>query len=146
MRLLHGRKKKMLLLGLLVLGMVLQGLVPTKAFSQDGGAQASLLAFNRAAISGDLPAVERHLSSRFLRSSGFEAQRLRDPRRLEEEVRLMSFYQIVGEEHPSSQEARVKVVQRRLVGGQEFVTRWYYLVKEGGLWKLDRIGQEMPYR
>lgn len=135
----------MLLLGLLVLGLVFQSLAPPAAFSQDGGAQASLLAFNSAAISGDLPAVERHMSSRFLRSSGFEAQRLRDPDRLTDEVRLMSFYQIVGEEHASSQETRVKVVQQRLVGGQEFVTRWYYLIKEGGLWKLDRIGQEMSY-
>jgi hypothetical protein len=133
-------------IGLLAFGLSVQSLTPSVAWSQQSDAAVTLLAFNRAALSGDLDTVERLLSSRFLQSTSFTEQRRLNAGRLIEEVRLMSFYQIVGEERLPGQEVRIKVVQQRLVGGQGFVTRWYYLKREGGLWRVDRIGREMAYR
>ncbi len=136
---------KVFVTGLLAFGLLAQGLAPSVAWSQQSEAAVTLLAFNRAALRGDLDTVERLLSRRFLQATSFAEQRRRDPEGLKEEVGRMSFYQIVGEEPLSRQEVRIKVLQRKLVGGQGLVTRWYHLKREGGLWKLDRIGREMPY-
>jgi hypothetical protein len=105
-----------------------------------------LVAFNRAALRGDLDTVGRFMSSRLLQSTSFVQLKRSNPDRLAGEVRLMTFYQVLQEEPLPGPNARIKVVQHKLVGGQGFVTRWYYMLLEGGLWKVDRIGQEMPYR
>ncbi len=138
--------RTILLLGLLAVGLVAGGLQPPEAWAQASQASSTLQAFNRAALQGDLKAVEGLLSKRFLASTAFATRKLSSPGRLREEVRLMSFYQIVREEPLDGSQVRVQVVQRRLVGGQGFVTRWYYMVRDGARWKLDRIGAEQPYR
>lgn len=139
-------KAKVIVLALAALALALQGLNPPLAWSQQSEATVALLTFNRAALRGDLDTAGRLMSSRFLRSTSFERQRRLDPARLAKEVRLMAFYQVLQEEELPGPNVRVKVLQQRLVGGQGFVTRWYYMVREDGIWKLDRIGPEMPYR
>lgn len=129
----------------LALGLALYAGAPAQGWSQDFDPATSLQTFNRAALRGDLDAVGELLSSRFLASTRFAEQKSRDPERLRHEVSLMSFYQVLQQEVLSPTTARVKVVQQKLVGRKGFVTRWYYLVREGRWWKLDRIGPEESY-
>lgn len=137
--------KRAFLAFVLALALALLAGAGAPAWSQDSDPATSLQAFNRAALQGDLDTVGGLLSGRFLASTRFAEQKSRDPERLKHEVRLMSFYQVLQQEVLSRTSARVKVVQQKLVGRQGFVTRWYYMVREGNLWKLDSIGLEESY-
>lgn len=139
-------RRKILILLFLAVGIFVQVLQPAIVWSQQNDLVTSLLTFNRAAINGDIDTVEQLLSRRFLRSTSFVEQKRSNPGQLREEVRLLSFYQTLHHERQTGSVGRVKVVKQRLVGRQGFVTRWYYLVKEGNLWKVDRIGDEEPYQ
>ncbi len=139
-------RRKILILLFLAVGIFVQVLQPAIVWSQQNVLVTSLLTFNRAAINGDIDTVEQLLSRRFLHSTSFVEQKRSNLGRLREEVRLLSFYQTLRHERQTSSVGRVKVLKQRLVGRQGFVTRWYYLVKEGSLWKVDRIGDEEPYQ
>lgn len=139
-------RRKILILLFLAVGIFVQGLQPAIVWSQQNDLATSLLTFNRAAINGDIDTVQQLLSRRFLRSTSFVEQKRSNPARLKEEIRLLSFYQTLQQERLAGSAVRVKVVKQRLVGRQGFVTRWYYLVKEKNLWKVDRIGDEEPYQ
>jgi hypothetical protein len=139
-------RRKILILLFLAVGIFVQVLQPAIVWSQQNDLVTSLLTFNRAAINGDIDTVEQLLSRRFLRSTSFVEQKRSNPGQLREEVQLLSFYQTLDHERLTSSAGRVKVVKQRLVGRQGLVTRWFYLVKEGSLWKVDRIGDEEPYQ
>lgn len=137
---------KILILWFLALGLTVQVLQPKLSWSQQKDPVMSLQTFNRAALNGDLDTVQELLSRRFLRSTSFIEEKRLNPGRLKEEIRLLSFYQTLQQERLAGSAARVRVVKQRLVGRQGFVTRWYYLVKEKNLWKVDKIGEEEPYQ
>jgi hypothetical protein len=139
-------RRKILILLFLAVGIFVQVLQPAIVWSQQNDLATSLLTFNRAAINGDIDTVQQLLSRRFLRSTSFVEQKRSNPARLKEEIRLLSFYQTLQQERLAGSAVRVRVVKQRLVGRQGFVTRWYYLVKEKNLWKVDRIGDEEPYQ
>ena len=139
-------RRKLLILLFLAVGIFVQLLQPAIVWSQQNDLATSLLTFNRAAINGDIDTVQQLLSRRFLRSTSFVEQKRSNPARLKEEIRLLSFYQTLQQERLAGSAVRVRVVKQRLVGRQGFVTRWYYLVKEKNLWKVDRIGDEEPYQ
>ena len=139
-------RRKILILLFLAVGIFVQVLQPAIVWSQQNDLVTSLLTFNRAAINGDIDTVEQLLSRRFLHSTSFVEQKRSNLGQLREEVRLLSFYQTLHHERLTSSAGRVKVVKQRLVGRKGLVTRWFYLVKEGSLWKVDRIGDEEPYQ
>ena len=139
-------RRRILILLFLTVGIFVQVLQPAIVWSQQNDMVTSILTFNRAAINGDIDTVEQLLSRRFLHSTSFVEQKRSNPGWLKEEVRLLSFYQTLHHERLTGSAGRVKVVKQRLVGRQGLVTRWYYLVKEGSLWKVDRIGDEEPYQ
>lgn len=130
----------------LALALAAQGLVPPWAFAQQNDPVSSLETFNRAAVRGDLDTVQALLTRRFLRETSFIEEKTSNPAQLKRDVKLLSFYQTLRHEPISGLAVRVKVVQQRLVGRRELVTRWYYLVREDNSWKVDRIGPEEPYR
>jgi hypothetical protein len=128
------------------LGLATQGLAPPSALAQQSGPVSSLETFNRAAIQGDLDTVQALLTRRFLHETSFVEEKASNPAQLKRDVKLLSFYQVLNQESISGSAVRVKVVQQRLVGRLELITRWYYLVREDNRWKLDRVGPEEPYR
>jgi hypothetical protein len=131
---------------ILALVLVVTGFLSPTAWTRQHDPVASLQLFNRAALNGDLDKVQELLSRRFLRSTSFLDQKQRNPGRLKQEIKLLSFYQILQHEPLQASTFRVKVLQQRLVGRRGTVARWYYLVQEDNQWKVDRIGAEEPAR
>lgn len=130
----------------LALAVAAQGLVPPLASGLQNDPSASLETFNRAAVGGDLETVQMLLTRRFLRETSFIEEKAKDPGQLKRDVKLLSFYQVLNQEIISGLAVRVRVVQQRLVGRRELITRWYYMIREDNRWKVDRIGPEEPYR
>lgn len=138
-------KGNVLILWFLALALIVPGLQPPPVLAEQQGPVTSLQTFNQAALNGDLETVQHFLSRRFLTSTSFFEEKRRNPSQLRQEVRLLSFYNILAQEPLPGPTVRVKVVQHRLVG-RGLVTRWYYLVQEDNRWKVDSIGEEEPYQ